>query len=299
VDLHAEIGDGGQPSAFLKLGVGAREEAMGRMATLAPNDAYAFAYNPALLAGLTSVSIGSEFASMADYADLDYASVARPVDVSGQRYYYGLAYTHFGLNQPIEVRATNSPNPDSLISDSQYDVLLSAAGWLKGSPLALGLNLRLINEALGTATANGFSGDLGVLFRALPWLDADAVLQDVGGRMGWSTGVTESFPFSFRAGAIANFLDQDLDFGLEFEKSSEQDLRFRAGGEGWIAKILALRAGFDGSRLTWGIGAKARPWGVGMQVDYAMAFSPVLEGALTQQFSLTFDFPMAPWSPAP
>jgi hypothetical protein len=285
-------GDGGQPAAFLKLGVGAREQGMGGLATPSSTDAFAFYYNPALLAALESIAFGSQTSFLSNDRSLDHVVLVAPSDLWIHRVYYGLSYTRFALNAPVEVRATNTADPISTFYDSQSAIQVAVATWLLDKSLALGFNLRMVHEQLGDAAASGLSWDLGALYKATSWLDCAFMAGNLGGGMDWSTDLSEAFPFLLRTTASGHFFDERLQVGVEMEKNSQQDPRFRAGAEYWNSgRVMGLRLGLNQLQWSCGLGLKFNLWGLGAELDYALASDPIEAGALAQRLSLTIDLP--------
>lgn len=283
--------DGGQPAAFLKMGVGAREAGMGGIATLSPTDAYAFYYNPALLAGLESMALGSQTSFLSNDRSMDYLALVAPSDLWKKRVYFGLSYTRFALNAPIEVRVTNTEDPVATISDSQYALQFAFAAWILEDALAVGLNGRMVHEQLGDASAGGLSSDFGILYRATAWLDCAVNIGNLAGGMDWSTGTSEGFPLLLRATASGHFLDDRFGVGVEMEKNSRQDPRFRVGAEFWnSARALVMRLGLNQMQWSGGLGVKFNPWKLGVELDYALASDPIEAGALAQRLSLSVDW---------
>lgn len=281
--------DGGQPAAWLKLGVGARELAMGRVGVALGDDAYAFHYNPATLGTLESLHMGSQASLLPGDRSLEFLSLARPVRFRERGYAWGISYTRFSLNAPVEYRVHNTPEPEKTFLAADNAVVLGLAGWSYANSLSVGLNLRVISSQLGEATATGISGDLGALWRFNPRMQAGISFQDVAGRMSWNTGLAESFPLTVRAGVSARPLEWAL-ASLDLEKGSVQDFRIRVGAEFQASRFFAVRLGMNHQLWTAGFGLKIPALQSLGSLDYALGADPLEPGALAHRISLNLRF---------
>jgi hypothetical protein len=280
--------DGGQPLAFSKLPVGARPAAMGRAYGAVGGDAYGFPNNPALLATLHDLRIGSQWASLAIGRNQQYLAFGRPF-YAGDGSAYGMAFHRSALDDPIEKRRSNTPDADSTFSESANIFTAGLAGWLWPKRAAAGLNLKVLGQNLGEANSGGFSGDLGFFLHAWPWLDLGFSFQDLASHLTWNTGAGESLPLVMRGGAAAYAWDQRLLVSGEIEKSQVQDLRLRLGAELWLLpRTWAVRMGWNQGQWTAGTGwrmplfAKA----VDAGLDYALSGDPLGDATLQHRISL-------------
>ncbi|MES2201142.1 MAG: hypothetical protein V4498_02715 [candidate division FCPU426 bacterium] len=289
----ADEGDAGQPAAFLKLGVGGRELAMGRIAAPDRGDAFAFSYNPAYLAALDTQVLGSQTSFLAGDRSLDHFSYARPFELFDQSLAGGLTYTHFGLNAPIEVRVGNTPEPDSTFTASQSALQLSLATWQFGS-FGFGLNARWLDQQLGQGLQGyGYAFDLGSLWRISRKVELGLVLQDLIGSMRWSSSRVEPLAPALRS-TLTLKPRRDLVVCAELEKNLEQDPRFRGGVEWWLpGAFMALRAGMNHDAWSLGAGFRAEPWGWSSALDWSLSRDPLEPGALAQRLSLSVELPTA------
>jgi hypothetical protein len=287
--------DGGQPFAFSKLPVGARSAALGNAQGALAGDAYGMVQNPALLATLDELQLGSELASLALGSSQQFVGLGRPME-SGSQSAYGLAYHRSAEDDPIEKRDSNTPDPESTFSNSSNIFTAGVATWLSPQKLAIGLNLKVLGQSLGDASAGGYSGDLGFFMRTWRWLDLGLDIQDFASRVTWNSGETESLPLLVRGGAVAHAWDQRLLFSLNVEKSQVQDFHAGLGAEFWAwPKILALRAGWDDGQWSAGFGLQTGAFGLVSffndgGLDYAVSSDPVGNGAVQQRLSLNLGF---------
>jgi hypothetical protein len=284
--------DGGQPFAFSKLAVGARPAAMGMAYGAVGGDAYGLPSNPALLATLRDLRIGSQWASLATERSQQYLAFGRPFDdADGSA--YGLSFDRSALDAPIQKRRANTPEPDSTFGESANIFTVGVAGWLWPKRAAFGLSFKVLSQNLGEANGSGFSGDLGFFMRTSPWLDLGFSFQDIASHISWNTGAGEELPLEMRGSAAVHLFGERLLLSSDVEKSRVQDLRLRAGAELWLLpKTLAVRTGWNQGQ--WALGAGWRlplfddssDGGVDFGLDYALAADPLGEGALQHRVSL-------------
>ncbi len=284
--------DGGQPLAFTKLAVGARPAAMGQAYGAVGGDAYGFPNNPALLASLKDLRLGSQWASLPSGQSQQFLALGRPVD-SSDDLAYGLAYHRQALDAPIEKRRANTPDPDSTFSGSASVFTVGLAGWLWPKRFASGASLKVLAETLGEASSGGFSADFGCWMHTWPGLDLGLDLQDLASRLTWNTGAVDDIPLLFRGALAWQAIAERLLLSADFEKSQAQAAHLHFGSEFWaLPGSLALRAGWNQGLLSAGFGLRTRLTSLGLEggLDYALAGDPLGDGALQHRFSLDLAF---------
>jgi hypothetical protein len=287
--------DGGEPLAFSKLPVGARPAAMGNASGALGGDAYGFIQNPALLGTLSDIRLGSQLASLALGSSQQFVSVARPFD-SGGGAAYGLAYHRTTLDQAIEMRDSNTPDPEGTFSDSASILTGSVSDWIIARKLSLGVSVKVLAESLGDASAGGFSGDAGLFMHAWPWLDLGLTVQDFTSRQTWNTGTVEDLPVLVRSSAVVRAWQGRLLISGNVEKSEAQDLHVGLGTEFWVCpQLLALRAGWDQGQWSAGFGLQTAyfgplSWFSDGGLDYAISGDPLGDGSLQHRLSLDLGF---------
>ena len=291
----AEPVDGGKPSAWLNLGLGARELSLGRAVTALEGGASAVGSNPASLVSQTRSSLTGETALLSDERRLEHLAFATPFDFGFWHPGFGVSLSRFALESPIERRDTNTPEPVGAWFYSSYALQLGLASWIGDgvrTHSALGGTLRLLYDSVGEASGDGLAFDLGSLYRARPWLNLGWSLQNLFNSHEWSTGYAESEAMALRLGASARFWQRRFLAVAELEKSADQDYRMRVGIEYLAAPELpALRLGLDQDRFSAGLGAawessRGQIWGL----DYALKLDPTDPRSLDHRFSLSLEF---------
>jgi hypothetical protein len=284
--------DGGQPLAFNKLAVGARPAAMGGAFGAVGGDAYGMISNPSLLATLTDLRVGSQWASLPTGSSQQFLGFGRPFDV-GDSTSYGLTYDRYAVDVPIEKRIANTPDADSVFGDSSSILTADLAGWLSPHKLALGASIKVLAETLGDASSGGFSFDAGLFMRTWDWLDLGLAFQDAASHLTWNTGAEDNLPLVVRSSAAVHLCDDKLLFSTDVEKSEAQTLRLHLGAEVWaVPQFLALRLGWNQGQWSTGFGLRFPFFNLAKDVglDYALASDPLGDLALQHRFSLNLGF---------
>lgn len=284
--------DGGQPAAWAKLALGARSAALGQAVGALADDGEAALLNPALAATQTRAQMGSQAAFLPDGRQLHYLGLARPF-WAGSDFAWGLGYAQYGVDQALERRQGNTGVPDSFFDEGASLSRLNLAAWVYERRVAAGFGLKVFSHALGDANGGGVSGDLGLYWRGLDWLDFGLAVRDAASRLGWSTGFEETLPPRLGLSAHARPWKGRVGILAEADGSRQQAVRWRAGFEAWAwPQRLALRGGFDGAHWAGGLGLRW-PWkAVDAALDYALAADPLGRDALQHRFSLSLGVPL-------
>ena len=145
---------------FLKIGVGARAVGMGEASTTTATDASALYWNPAGTAPLQRLQA---IFSYDDYiADVRYSfgAVAVPVADVGT---FGAFFGILGMDD-IERTTVQYPNgTGERVSASSYVVGISYARALTDR-FSIGFNGKYVRESIWHSSADGFAGDVGVVY---------------------------------------------------------------------------------------------------------------------------------------
>jgi hypothetical protein len=278
--------DGGQSVAWTKLALGARTAALGQAVSALAGDPSAALLNPALAAAQPLARASTQLALLPDGRMVQSLAFARPF-WHESRAGWSLGYAQFGGGPDFERRRGNTGVPDSVFTESASQITLGLGAWVWERSVAAGAGVKVLSHALGDAAAGGVSADLGLFWRALPWLDLGFAARDLASRFGWTTGAYESQALDLRGAAAARFMDGRLQALAELQARSQQAPRPRLGLEAWPwARTLALRGGWNGADWTAGLGLHA-PWrGLDWGLDYALGSDPLGPVFLQQRITL-------------
>jgi len=229
--------------AVLQIGAGARASAMGEAFTAVPGDAAASFWNPAGAAAVTSFQAHLAHNEWIQDVSHDAAAVLFPARL-----------LNFGLHAVVVtvpgIEQRLYPTEDPLSTFSAHDVVIGATLARRlGENLALGLNLRYLNEKIYTESASGFSLDLGAHYQTpLPGMTAGVVVQHLGATRDMAEEEV-TLPRTLRAGFAYT-----LPFGMEeapwlvsaeYVSIRHQTGHLHIGAESRPLEMLALRAGYQ------------------------------------------------------
>lgn len=254
--------------SFLKLGLGARNIAMGDVGNSASNDVSALNYNPARLADKNN----SEIMFMHNEWIQDTRSEALGVStlIWGVPVALGLNVTNVN---DIEVRTIASADPLSTFNAHYFFASLST-GFNVYENIALGASVKYLYEGLLSDEATGWAGDIGIKYSTpVKGLNISGVVRNLGTMNKLRTEKTK-LPSECRIGGEYNFGIEDSRFSfcsaVEYLKYFDADnSHINLGAEVTYDNFLAIRAGyqtgFEGKNFTTGFGIK---WGI-LKLDYA------------------------------
>jgi long-subunit fatty acid transport protein len=165
-----------------------------------------------------------------------------------------------------------------------------------GDALGVGIGLQGLYGSIDTFFAMGLAGNIGATYRLpVDGLTAGVAIKNLGRQLkAFQTGIDPS-SIDFGAG-VGYRPNPSLNLALDIHKPTDNRAGVRAGVEGWVTDILAVRAGYDsyGPDLQSGGGADILA-GVtvglgfrwhGYQLDYC--FIPMVELGAAHRLSLAF-----------
>ncbi|OGR76131.1 MAG: hypothetical protein A2X32_02560 [Elusimicrobia bacterium GWC2_64_44] len=278
-------GPGTTGASFLKVGVGARELAMGSAASVLTEGAGAANWNPAKLAGLKGKHLSASYNMLFIDESQGYLGFATQLKDDMGVLGGGMNYLTVG---DIERRAGDTENPDSLFDSNNMALAFSYARAEVRPGLALGASLKYISQDLDTQTDKAVAVDLGSTYQLNDTYTAAFVVQNLGGKVG-----PDNLPLLIKGGVARSFLDgklaaaADVDW-LAYDERFYLDL----GAEYLLGKGLAFRAGYQLGRsqdelggLT-GLGA-----GLGLKFDrFTLDYAYVPFGDLGDTHRMTLGF---------
>jgi tetratricopeptide (TPR) repeat protein len=266
----AADGDGGTQSVF-SLGAGSRGISLGRAYSTLASDATAIYWNPAALKNVQSRQIS--FMYMPLYGDFTGATY-----ISFAAAYPTLGAGSFGLGL---LRVSNTfdrydefsrPLGEGEYSESQVMVGYAferSSRWLGGS-LATGASFKIVNQKVDPFSSTAPGVDLG--FRYKPdfakHFSVGLNFQDLVGASLKLDAESDRTARTIMAGLgytkpFAN--GSALGVMLQYDMPERADAKLRAGAEYAFSKFVALRAGFDGGDISFGLGVATHGFGL----DYA------------------------------
>ena len=284
---------------FLAVGAGARPLALGNSFVALVDDATAGYWNAAALSRLGGrqlhVMHGERFSGLVnqDFVALAVPSFAWFDGASVSLLRLGVDDIQFTtLSDPTRpLGSDNRPVAAGTASSADYALYFSGSRQLAES-LNVGASLKGIYRTVDTHSAYGFGLDVALLYHLRPGVDLAANIRDVTTTpVVWDTDTTDSIRPSVLvgiavartiAGGRANVAIGSRSGGDASDASGTEPIE--AGIE-FVRDKVALRAGMEESRQTFGIGLQPR---VGLQLDVAYLQHDELEA--TYFLSATFGF---------
>ena len=216
---------------FLLIPLDARESGMGGSNAAFSNGSMDLFSNPALLVDLQREQLSLSHLSWFGGTNEESAAYARAID--------GAGVIGGGLSFYWIPSFDNTAGVEAAFSSDSYQGVLGYAGRFGLKDLAFGASLRYVGAAFGGLEKTDDLGiDLG-LFYETNWkpLKLGAVFKNIN----LLTSAQGSFPLLCGFGASLG--DADKLFSVELDRISGQDFQFQGGGEYWIGKVVAFRAG--------------------------------------------------------
>jgi len=150
--------------------------------------------------------------------------------------------------------------------------------------MGMGMNLKIINQAVFELSGTGFGIDAGFLFTPSEYISFGLSAINALPPNIKLDQTAETYPIIIKFGLALKLLGERVIpvFDVEQELSGK-DLKFRAGLELVPFDIVALRAGLDETELAFGLGLSYKPY----KVDYSVAFQ---ELGMAHRMSFTLAF---------
>lgn len=295
--------DGTTSAEFLKIGTGARAQAMGETQTALADDVFAIRWNPAGLGTLKSGEVALEHNKLFEGIDRQMLAGAVPTRTG----VWGLAYNRLNVDAYPGYDSDGTYTKDLKSGGEEIDLAWGKnfrSDATSANGLLGGVGFKMIREETADVSKSAFAADLGLIYR--PWTGRDwvrrmsfgASIRQLGSGIKYDN---ESAPLpTIISGGVgySHFLSGDiLTVGMDLHQTAGEGSTVSAGGEYWLRNLIALRAGYrtsnaDGAGFRAGAGFRLNH----VQIDYAWtAQGKDLEAA--HLFTLTYRF--GPPPPAP
>jgi len=294
------VAQGGYAGAFLRMGVAARSEAMGRayVAVVEGNES-AF-YNAASVAMLQRRELNLSFRPLTLDRNFAYIAIGLPIhpksDSTGSALNGGLSvsWIHAGVNN-IDARDFDGEKYGTL-SNSENAFSLSFA--LQPHPRAtIGLSVRVVMNRLngvtqdeGNLSSNTTGFDFGALVEPMDGVRLGAVARNVNLKYSWNTqevyerGTTnfDRFPRAFRAGIAISRPWSWFTLAADYERrvaTTRNKNRFieatwHVGAIANLRNFVQLRLGLNDGQPTFGAGYTFGLLGRKSELHYAFVTHP-------------------------
>ncbi|MFO7639268.1 MAG: PorV/PorQ family protein [bacterium] len=277
---------------FLRITPGAREAAMGGAAVGSAESPLAFWHSPALAAAVPDQQAQVGYLNWVGGIHVGSVAYSRPL---GDRQGIGVGVVY--LNSGAMKRTDPFGNELGTFGMTFADLNIGGGHRLTDL-VTLGLGLKLLYGAADTFFSVGVAGNVGATFdlpiEGVNGLTAGVAARHLGYQVKAFQAGRDPMPLEFAAG-LGFRPNPSLGLGLDLVKPLDNRFQVRAGIEGWVGDIIALRAGYNtmGSDLASGGGTDILAGvstGLGLrirnyQLDYC--FVPMVELGMAHRLSLS------------
>lgn len=281
------LAQGGYAGAFLRNGLAARSEAMGRAyVAMAEGNEAAF-YNPASVAFFPHRELTTSVRVMTLDRTFAYLALGLPIhppaDSSGRVMNGGLSlsWIHAGVDN-ISARDFDGEEYATL-SNSENAFNLTFA--LQPNPrLAIGLTGKVVLNRLpgvtrenGTLSTSSFGFDFGAMLQPIDRVRLGIALTNVSLKYTWKTEEVyergtqniDKFPRGLRAGIAVSRLKPWLTLAADFEKRQYRDGTLHVGAIVNVKELGQLRLGLNDGQPAFGGGYRFGLFGKKSELHYA------------------------------
>lgn len=305
--VWADQQGGQRPAAYLEMGVGGLQDAMGGTGVAVRNDVANGYWNPAGLTGLRGFQVEDQYTLLSLNQQLNYLGLANNFR---DKFFYGLSWIYYSAGNDLEARTGPSLNPDSIFSDLEMTFIVSLA--IRLDPRwALGLNLKILTQNLGSFSSGvGFGQDLGLQYRISNNTTFGLMVEDIYTSLTYNSSTSSSStdpgqirPTTFKVGIADHEEQWNLKGAADLGWSQDLGLEPHMGLEWRPLDGLALRGGIWAENLTAGAGGGAPlvylTTGVALllpiqgnllEFDYSIIPDRIDAGAIINQIDITGKF---------
>jgi hypothetical protein len=287
-------GNGGYAGAFLRIGLGARNMALGNTGVAGPSDGYAFYYNPAITGFAKGKKISLSYSFMSLDRRFNYVGFTMEAPPAAG---FSVGWVNSGVGDLPSVSGIGEfgENIDHSINAAFFNFARRF-----GEKLSVGLSIKYVWESILAGTDEYFSGgwgwDLGAEYRLNSSVTLAATARDLGTKLKANTdkifergGTTiDRFPQLYLLGIQYQTPLNWVTISYDLETSNRSDLENHFGVEASYQKAVVIRAGYYSlGGITFGAGINMRAlhpersglFGYLGQLDYAFIPSVYDEGS--------------------
>ncbi|MBN2465749.1 PorV/PorQ family protein [candidate division WOR-3 bacterium] len=277
---------------FLRLTPTAREAAMAGAAVGASASPMGFWFSPAHALSAEGPRAYVGYLNYVAGIQTGSAAYSQPVGTDEDK---GVGLGIVYLNSGTMKRTNERGEELGTFGVSYADLNLSGAMRF-GGELSVGIGVQGLYGSIDTFFGVGLAGNIGATYRLpVDGLSAGLAVKNVGYQLKAFQANRDPMPLDFGLG-LAYEPNPALNLVLDVHKPIDNRINVRAGVEGWVADLLAIRAGYTSegidlqtgggedilAGLTTGLGVRWR----GYQLDYC--FIPMVELGVAHRISLAF-----------
>src|SRR6266850_1675500 len=275
---RTQTGNGGSPGEWLTQYTSARTLGLGGAFVASADDAMGVLWNPAGLSRMDQNQLRFETARLFEDTAINSFGVAVP----GSRW-PSLGFTMVSLSSGDFQRTNALNDPLGTFREGESAYLFTIAKSF--SPrLALGANVKLVQQTLEAFSGGGYGIDVGGIANLTRDLQVGAAVMNLGGPNITLRNTAEAWPSQMRGGFALALLDGRALLVGEIDHSEGLGTRLRTGTEYRLISGLTLRVGYDDSHGTGGFSYRFTPQ---YDLDYAVADHAL---GMTQRVGVSYRF---------
>ncbi len=268
----------GQPGDWLSAYQPARSSAMGGAFVANPDGAIGSVWNPAGLSMTMQNQVHFETADLYGESRMNAFSFALP----------GRRFPSFGVSvitlNSGDFQRTNELNDDlGTFKDGNMAVYLTGAKKVT-KRLRLGASLKFVRQDIEDFSSSGMGLDLGAVMELSEHWRIGASALSIGGPNPTQRETEESYPLDVRGGVTYRAMGGRALLTAEVDSREGPGQIFLGGGEIWVHRSLALRAGYGNERVGAGVSVRASH---NMRFDYGARDA---ELGVLHRFGVVYDF---------
>jgi hypothetical protein len=263
---------GSKGAVFLKLGQGARANAMGESFCAVADDINALYWNPAGLAQIKKPQGTFMYSDWLEKIKYNYLAYVHPTQIMDG--IMGWATTLLDSGS-IDRYGGGPDKKEGTFDGKDMAVSVSYAKELRES-CSLGATLKYIQMKIDGKDSTGICADIGWLYKPpIKNLTIGANIQNIGSELSAFDKEKVPLPLNIKVGSAYKLLNDALTLSLDINFPSDNDTNFNLGAEYWFTELIAIRAGYKtltkdelkSSDFTYGAGFNLP--GIGIGIDYA------------------------------
>jgi len=256
----------------------ARTLALGGSYVAIADDPLGILWNPAGLSSMNENELRFENGVLFENTSLNAFGLAIPGSWWPS---FGLAFVSMRSG---DFQRTNDMNDDLGTFTEGENAWLFTASRSFSPKLAIGANLKLVQQSVESFNGGGFGVDLGATFAPTPGFKLGASVANLSGPTVKLQNTSETWPMVVRGGASLGILGGRAMLTAQVDQLDGLGARFHGGTEYYLQPGLALRVGFDQSTGTGGFSYR---FAQQYRLDYAVADHPL---GLTHRVGLAWRF---------
>lgn len=276
--------NGGFAGSYLRMGLGARSQALGNAGVADQSNGFAFYYNPALTGFIESKVVSFSYSFLSQDRRFNFIGYSMKVPPGAG---FAVGWINSGFDNIKSYNLIGEETGE--IGHSTNGIYFNVARQFQDR-FAVGISIKYLWEKVDLTEEDYFSSglgwDLGAVFKINENLSIAGTVRDMSSKLKASTdklfehgGTTiDRFPVIYVLGARYVTPLPWLRVLYDYESSNKSEQRHHLGLEAVHQDLLALRLGLNGRQLHFGAGMGFTLFKYNSKLDYAFTPGVIDEG---------------------